>query len=196
MTVATTRRPEIPLQMQVVTNKDIRASIKRARKGLEAAAEEIVWQVEVKAWIQLDYSSWNEMREAEYGGAAVMVPTGSRERITRRLKAIPVGRTARGGSKHLTDQEIADTVGVSRRQVQDDLNENNEVCSSAQNVAPSPEADGDVVDAEIVEDDEPIHVNTATGEVIDPDETTDPVAAESVATVTCPTCHGTGKVTR
>jgi hypothetical protein len=56
---------------------------------------------------------------------------------------------------------------------------------------------GDVVDAEIVEDDKPIYADTQTGEVLDePNERTDPAATESVTTTTCPTCHGTGKVTR
>lgn len=188
-------RPEIPLQL--ITPADVRASIARARRSLERAAEEIVWQIEMQAWRTLGYSSWTAMREAEYGGAAFMVPSKSRPEIVARIKEIEIGRTARGGSKHLTDQEIADTVGVSRRQVQDDLNENNEVRSSAQNVAPSPEADGDVIDAEIVLDDDPIHVDTQTGEVLDsPNEKTDPAATESVTTTTCPTCHGTGKVTR
>ena len=188
-------RPEIPLQL--ITPADVRASIARARRSLERAAEEIVWQIEMQAWRTLGYSSWTAMREAEYGGAAFMVPSKSRPEIVARIKEIEIGRTARGGSKHLTDQEIADTVGVSRRQVQDDLNENNEVRSSAQNVAPSPEADGDVIDAEIVPDDDPIHVDTQTGEVLDsPNEKTDPAATESVTTTTCPTCHGTGKVTR
>lgn len=178
---------------QVITPADVRASIARARRSLERAAEEIVWQIEVEAWVTLGYSSWGAMREAEYGGAAFMVPGKSRPEIVRRIKEIEVGRTARGGSKHLTDQEIADTVGVSRAQVQDDLNGNNKKSSSGQNVTP----DDDVIDAEIVPDDEPIHVNPETGEVIDaPNEKTDPAATESVTTTTCPTCHGTGKVTR
>lgn len=63
--------------MQVVTDRDIRNSIRRARKSLEEAAREIVWQTEVKAWIQLDYPSWTAMREAEYGAAAFMVPSKS-----------------------------------------------------------------------------------------------------------------------
>lgn len=187
----TVTRPEVPIQ--VITPNDVRASIRRARKSLEDAAAEIVWQIEMEAWRTLGYSSWTAMREAEYGSAAFMVPSKSRPEIVRRIKEIEVGRTARGGSKHLTDQEIADTVGVSRAQVQDDLNGNNKKSSSGQNVT----ADDDVIDAEIVPDDEPIHVDTQTGEVLDaPNEMTDPAATESVETTTCPTCHGTGKVTR
>ena len=56
--------------------------------------------------------------------------------------------------------------------------------------------DDDVIDAEVIEGDE-LRVDTQTGEVIDaPNEKTDPAATESVTTTTCPTCHGTGKVTR
>ena len=185
----TATRPEVPIQ--VITPNDVRASIRRARKSLEDAASEIVWQIEMEAWRTLGYSSWTAMREAEYGGAAFMVPSKSQPEIVRRIKAIEVGRTARGGSKHLTDQEIADTAGISRRQVQAHLNDN--LRKSAQNV----ERNDDVIDAEIVSDDEPIHVDTQTGEVLDaPNEMTDPAATESVETTTCPTCHGTGKVTR
>lgn len=184
----TITRPEVPIQ--VITQADVRASIRRARKSLEDAASEIVWQIEMEAWRTLGYSSWTAMREAEYGGAAFMVPSKSQPEIVRRIKAIEVGRTARGGSKHLTDQEIADTAGISRRQVQAHLNDN--LRKSAQNV----ERNDDVIDAEVIEDGLG-HVDTQTGEVLDdPNEKTDPAATESVTTTTCPTCHGTGKVTR
>lgn len=69
MTVA---RPEVPLQ--IITPADVHASIRRARRSLERAAEEIVWQIEMEGWRTLGYSSWGAMREAEYGGAAFMVP--------------------------------------------------------------------------------------------------------------------------
>lgn len=149
------RRPEVPLQ--VITPAEVRASISRARRSLEKAADEIVWQIEMEGWRTLGYSSWTAMREAEYGGAAVMLPSGSRPQVTERLKAIQLGTTARGGPKHLTDQEIADTLGVSRSRVQDDLNGNNKKSSSGQSVASKPEAkaapeDEDAIDAEIVDE--------------------------------------------
>lgn len=188
MTLANTEvdtRPHIPISL--ITEADVRASIKRARRGLEKAADEIVWQIEMEGWKTLGYTSWSAMREAEYGGAAFMVPSKSRPEFVARIKQIEVGKTVRGGSKHLTDQEIAETVGVSRRQVQDDLRENNEVRSSAHSV----EDDEDVVDADLVEDDE-----------VTPDESprnaeTGPVAPDPAPiTVTCPTCGGIGKVTQ
>lgn len=181
------RRPEVPIR--VITADDVRASIKRARKSLEAAAEEIVWQIEMEAWRTLGYSSWTAMREAEYGGAAFMVPSKSRPEIVARIKEIEVGRTVRGNAKHLTDQEIADTAGISRSQVQDDLNGNNKKSSSGQNVEPeSNDTDDDVIDAEIVED--PQASRNQSGQ-----EETDPASAEPVTNRTCPTCHGTGEIT-
>lgn len=46
-------RPEVPLQ--VITSSDVRASIRRAKKSLEDAAKEIVWQIEMEAWRTLGY---------------------------------------------------------------------------------------------------------------------------------------------
>lgn len=162
---------EIPLQL--ITPELVRASIKRARRSLEAAAEEIIWQIEREAWRTLGYPSWSAMREAEYGGAAFMVPSKSRPELVARIKAVEVGRTVRGSPKHLTNQEIAETVGVSERQVREDLRPENKTGNSAGFV-------DDVIDAEIVED---------------PQEVTDPAPAEPVNAIACPTCHGTGKVT-
>lgn len=124
---------EIPFT--VITPDVVRNSVQRARNSLEVAAKEIVWQIEMEGWRTLGYKSWPEMREAEYGGAAFMVPSNKRPEIVAQLKSLEVGKTARGKPKHLTDQEIADTVGVSRSQVQDDLNGNNKKSSSGQNVA-------------------------------------------------------------
>lgn len=194
--MSVTARPEVPLQ--VITPADVRASIARARRSLERAAEEIVWQIEMEAWRTLGYSSWGAMREAEYGGAAFMVPNKNRPELEARMRA-----------KGLTQREIAATAGVSERQVRRDLastghmsgSEQEPVTNSRGQQRPATytraEREDDVVDAEIVPDDTPIHVDPQTGEVLDdPKEKTDPAATESVTTTTCPTCHGTGKVTR
>lgn len=188
-----TARPEVPLQ--VITPADVRASIARARRSLERAAEEIVWQIEMEAWRTLGYSSWGAMREAEYGGAAFMVPSKSRPELVARIRA-----------KGLTNQEIADTAGVSEPTVRRDIAQSSNDDSPAvvtnsrgeQRPATYSRTEPDVIDAEIVDDDQPIHFDRETGEVLDtPDAKTDPVPAESAAiTVACPTCHGTGKVTR
>lgn len=177
--------PEVPLQ--IITPKLVRESVRRAIKGLEDAAEQIIWQIEREAWVTLGYRSWNEMRESEYGGIAFMVPGKQRPEIVERIKAIEVGRTVRGNAKHLTNQEIADTVGVSEVQVRRDLATN----KSGQ-MTEFVESHEDIIDAEIVEEDEP--VNYETGEILTEKET-DPATAESATPVACPTCHGTGKVT-
>lgn len=192
MSIAT--RAEVPLQ--VITPADVRASIARARRSLERAAEEIVWQIEMEAWRTLGYSSWGAMREAEYGGAAFMVPSKNRPELVSRMRA-----------KGLTHKEIGDTAGVSDETVRRDLQTTNVGSPATVTNANGVERpatytaraarEDDVIDAEIVEDGEPVHVDTQTGEVLDdPKEKTDPAATESVTTTTCPTCHGTGKVTR
>lgn len=189
-----TARPEVPLQ--VITPADVRASIARARRSLERAAEEIVWQIEMEAWRTLGYSSWGAMREAEYGGAAFMVPSKSRPELVARIRA-----------KGLTQQEIASTAGVTERTVRNDLSTGKVSGSDAEPItnargqqrpATYSRTEPDVIDAEIVDDDQPIHFDRETGEVLEtPDAKTDSVPAESAAiTVACPTCHGTGKVTR
>lgn len=69
----TGRRPEVPLQ--IITPAYVHASIRRAKASLEKAASEITWQIEMEGYRTLGYSSWGAMREAEYGGAAFMVPS-------------------------------------------------------------------------------------------------------------------------
>lgn len=182
-------RPEIPLQ--VITADIVRASIKRARKSLEAAATEIIWQIEREAWRTLGYSSWSAMREAEYGGAAFMVPSKSRPELVERMRA-----------KGLTQQEIAKTAGVSVGTVNGDLkfsseNEPAPITNSRGQQRPATYARAetdDVIDAEIVDDEGPIYLNEETGEVLDAPTAT-PDAAPVATEHTCPTCHGTGKVT-
>lgn len=170
----TVTRPEVPIQ--VITPNDVRASIRRARKSLEDAASEIVWQIEMEAWRTLGYSSWTAMREAEYGGAAFMVPSKSRPEIVARIR-----------EAGLTQREAAATAGVSVPTIKRD--EHPEWKGSN-----DPPRD-DVIDAEIVEADET--PTPQPGETTAEHKTTDSAATEPVAiTTTCPTCHGTGKVTR
>ena len=141
--LAVSTSPEVPLQ--IITPELVRASIKRARKSLEAAAEEIIWQIEMEGWRTLGYSSWGAMREHEYGGAAFMVPGKNRPEIVERIKAIEVGRTARGNAKYLTNKEIAETVGVSLAQVERDLKPENK------NPQMRDFVNEDIIDAEIIE---------------------------------------------
>lgn len=178
-------RPHVPLQ--VITPNEVRASVRRAKKSLEDAAKEIVWQIEMEAWRTLGYSSWTSMRESEYGGAAFMVPSKSRPEIVARIRAAG-----------LTQKEIADTAGVNHATISRDLaNANsadapstitnvNGVERPASYARTEPTSDEDVIEAEIVEDDDAFGAPKAT----------DPAPAESVIAITCPTCSGTGKVTR
>jgi len=92
------------------TYGEVKDSIRRAKDSLEAAAEQIVWQIERQAWTVLGYSSWNEMREAEYGGAAFMVPKAERPELVARMR-----------SQGLTNVEIAETAGISEPTVRRDL---------------------------------------------------------------------------
>ncbi len=160
------RAEVVSVPLRIITPGDVRASIKRAKRSLEKAAEEIVWQVEMEAWKTLGYTSWSVMREAEYGGAAFMVPARQRPELVARMRATG-----------LTQQDIADTAGVSRTTVVADLN-----------------ADSDI--------EPPATITNSRGQqrpaTYTPDkEKADPVAAESAPTqVTCPTCGGTGKVTQ
>lgn len=184
---------EIPLQ--VITQADVRDSVKRAKKGLETAAAEIIWQIEREAWVTLGYSSWDAMREAEYGGAAFMVPRKNRPELVARMRA-----------KGLTQQEIADTAGVAKATVQNDLKANSgfepKVVTNSrgqQRPATYSRNETDVIDAEVVEDDDLQDTEdywTDQADLDDSNKATDPAPAEPVVTVTCPTCNGEGKVTR
>lgn len=96
--------------IDAITYGEVKDSVATAKASLEAAAEQIVWQIENHAWIVLGYRDWNEMREAEYGGAAFMVPRAERPELVARLR--------RSG---LTQQEIAETAGVGIATVNRDL---------------------------------------------------------------------------
>lgn len=159
-------RPDVPLR--IITQADVRASIRRAKSSLEKAAHEIVWQVEMEAWRTLGYRSWDAMREAEYGDAAFMVPRRQRPELVSRMRAAG-----------LTQQEIADTAGVHESTVSRDL-----ANASSDEVAV-------VTITNARGQQRPANYSTS------PQEKAEPVAADSAPIqVMCPTCGGTGKVTR
>src|SRR5690625_581672 len=94
------------------------------------------------------------MRRIEYSCLeGIHAPRKERPELSRRFKSIVVGKTTRGDDKHLTDQEVADTLGASRSQVKRDLGTNSKKAQMSQNANPDP--DDDIIDGEIVEDDEP-----------------------------------------
>lgn len=156
-----TTQAEIPLRL--ITQADVRASIRRAKKNLKKAADEIVWQIEMEAWRTLGYRSWDAMREAEYGEAAFMVPRRQRPELVGRMRAAG-----------LTNQEIADTAGISEPTVRRDFSQ-----SSNDDSEPITNARGQQ---------RPANYSTH--------QKAEPVAADSAPQqVTCPMCGGTGKVT-
>lgn len=144
----TANRPEVPLT--VITPDDVRASIRRARKSLVDAANEVVWQIEMEAWRTLGYPSWTAMREAEYGGVAFMVPSKDRPELVARIR-----------EAGLTQREAAATAGVTEQTIYND-----ERKARDPKYLGRTQAEDDVIDAEVIEDDEP-QVDTKTGEVSD-----------------------------
>lgn len=107
MTVVDHRTGEI---VDAPSYADVRESINAAKASLEAAAEQIVWQIENRVWLVLGHADWNAMREQEYGGAAFMVPRAERPELVARMR-----------QAGLTQQEIADTAGVGVGTVNRDL---------------------------------------------------------------------------
>jgi biotin operon repressor len=93
-----------------VTREEVHASIQRTKSSLMEAAKQIVWQIQNKTWRVLGYATWDEMREAEYGGAAVRLSTEER------LKIVP--ELAREG---LSQKVIGETLGVSQEQIGRDI---------------------------------------------------------------------------
>ena len=144
----TVTRPEVPLT--VITPDDVRASIRRAKKSLVDAANEVVWQIEMEAWRTLGYPSWTAMREAEYGGVAFMVPSKDRPELVARIRA-----------KGITQREAAATTGVTEQTIYNDERKARDPKYLGRH-----QAEGDAIDAEVIEDDEP-QVDTKTGEVSD-----------------------------
>lgn len=63
----------------------------------------------------IGYADWSEMREAEYGGAAFMVPRTERGELVSRMRRVG-----------MTQQEIAETAGVSIGTVNSSLTFKNE----------------------------------------------------------------------
>jgi len=93
----------------LMTAEEAQASVERTKRSLEDAAAEVVRQINGRAWLALGYGSWDEMREAVYRGAAVIVPRSDRPELTARLAA-----------EGLTQREIGETLGVSERTVRND----------------------------------------------------------------------------
>lgn len=96
--------------MSDLTANEARASVTRAKTAGVTFAEEVVRQVEGRAWLSLGYVSWDDMRQEEYGDFAVMLPRAPRQELAAAMR--------RAGQ---TQQSIADTAGVSVDTIQRDL---------------------------------------------------------------------------
>lgn len=94
----------------VVSYGEVRASVEKARASGQTFFEQIVWQIENQTWAVLGYADWDEMRDTEYGDIGVVVPRADRPEIVSRLR-----RTG------MTQQDIAETVGVDPATVSRDL---------------------------------------------------------------------------
>lgn len=125
-------------EIAAVTAAEVEASIARVIQHAESIWDEWAWQVENRAWEVKGYSSWDEMRTAEYTNiAGVTAPRAERPELVARFR-----------NAGLTQRETAATLGVSRPTVQ---RHDTPTYSKASNDA----FDEDVIDAEVIED-EPV----------------------------------------
>lgn len=107
MTIVNTETGEI---VDRPTYAEVRESIEITKSHLERAAEQVVFQIESQSWLILGYASWDEMREAEYKGAAVIVPRSDQPELMTRLR-----------SSGLSQRQIGETIGVSESTVSRNL---------------------------------------------------------------------------
>lgn len=104
--------------MADLTEAEARESVATAKRGLEAAAEEIVRQISGRAWLALGYESWDEMRKGEYDGPAVIVPRAGRPEIVAQLR-----------EEGLSQRQVGETLGVSDQTVSRDVRQMSDVSS-------------------------------------------------------------------
>lgn len=131
---------------ELVSEADVRASVQRVINHAESIWDEWAWQVENQTWVLLGYESWDEMRRGEYEAlTSVTAPRAERPELVSRF---------RGAG--LTQKETAATLGVSERTVKNyDEPTYRPREPKVQNCT---FGGGDVVDAELVED-EPTFVS-------------------------------------
>lgn len=137
-----------------ITVADVDASIDRVRRHAESIWDEWAWQVENRTWLVKGYASWDEMRRVEYTTLdGVTAPRAERPELIARFR-----------QAGLTQTETANTLGVSRRTIQN----HDEPTYEKRNSALS---EDDVIDAEIV-DDEPARSASSKPERTDMDSST------------------------
>jgi len=96
--------------LREITYGEVRESIAVARSHGEKFFEQIVWQVENQVWTILGYESWDALREAEYADLGVVAPRADRPELVSRLRR-----------QGLSQQQIGDTLGVTRSTVASDI---------------------------------------------------------------------------
>jgi hypothetical protein len=101
-----------------VTYDDVMASVEAVKRGLQETAALLLWQIENQVWLVTGHADWDEFRNAYYGIVAVILPTDDRKELVPKLRLTG-----------MTQQQIADTLGVSQYTIHKDLNieTNNEV---------------------------------------------------------------------
>lgn len=139
-----------------------------------------------RVWIALGYATWGDYLKGEFDHAPLFLPRDERKAVTSLLRA-----------QGMSTRAIAAAEGVDQKTVVNDL--------SAGEENSSPEAEP--LDVEFDEDElaeeliaaEPVKITGLDGRSYQPNRP-QPTAVEvqpaPAQTVTCPTCHGTGKVTQ
>lgn len=116
---------------EIITTDDVRQSVRRVIEHAESIWDEWAWQVENKTWGILGYSSWDEMRTGEYASlSSITAPRAERPEL--------ISRFRKAG---LTQAEAAETLGVSRRTVQQYDEPTYQKRSSALSQTPAPADD-------------------------------------------------------
>lgn len=88
--------------MDTISETEVRASIQRVISHAESIWDEWAWQVENKTWLVLNYSSWDEMRRAEYSAVtSVTAPRAERPELVARFR-----------NAGLTQKQTAETLGI------------------------------------------------------------------------------------
>jgi hypothetical protein len=125
--------------VEVPTEAQVRASVKRVIDHAESIWDEWAWQVECRTWVVLGYADWDEMRRAEYGSLnRVSAPRAETPELVARFRTAGLTQTQTAetlgiGQKTVSRHDPSDNTGVGRPRVSQMTN-------------------AGIVDAELVED--------------------------------------------
>lgn len=181
--------------MQVVVHHDLnaveaRAVTDRIKAKMGDLMSEIIKAHIGRAWIALGYESWTAYVKGEFNYAPLSLPRAERKAVTAVLRG-----------QGFSTRAIAAVEGVDQKTVVNDLNSGGEISPPEEISSPESEP----LDVEVDEDElaeeliaaEPIR--GLDGKTYQPTKPR-PVAAEEShtekVTTTCPTCGGTGVITR